>query len=263
MTPRPRAAGAAMYPTSAHPRVESNVAGRCCRSGRPTAVRRWRTMRSPRRRGGSRGWRASLRASALGVRRGHGGETGRQVVVAHRDEAGISACVHGRSVTQPSLSGGVGQCDRRSGCEPSQSEPYNAGHGRPEVSAAYVPTGDQPRAIAELAESVTRGDRFQTLLGRDRHRQDPHRRAAARRGAEADASDRPQQDAGRPAVQRVSRVSAAQRGRVLRLVLRLLPAGGLPAGVGHLHREGLLDQRRHRPACGTPPPPPCSRAATW
>ena len=33
------------------------------------------------------------------------------------------------------------------------------------VSAAYVPTGDQPRAIAELAESVNRGDRFQTLLG--------------------------------------------------------------------------------------------------
>jgi excinuclease ABC subunit B len=33
------------------------------------------------------------------------------------------------------------------------------------VSAAYVPTGDQPRAIAELAESVTRGDQFQTLLG--------------------------------------------------------------------------------------------------
>src|SRR4029077_3809199 len=33
------------------------------------------------------------------------------------------------------------------------------------VSPAYVPTGDQPRAIAELAESVNRGDRFQTLLG--------------------------------------------------------------------------------------------------
>ncbi len=33
------------------------------------------------------------------------------------------------------------------------------------VSASYVPTGDQPRAIAELAESVNRGDRFQTLLG--------------------------------------------------------------------------------------------------
>ena len=34
-----------------------------------------------------------------------------------------------------------------------------------QVSAAYVPTGDQPRAIAELKESVNRGDRFQTLLG--------------------------------------------------------------------------------------------------
>jgi excinuclease ABC subunit B len=33
------------------------------------------------------------------------------------------------------------------------------------VSAAYQPTGDQPRAIEELAECITRGDRFQTLLG--------------------------------------------------------------------------------------------------
>ncbi|HEX2588033.1 MAG TPA: excinuclease ABC subunit UvrB [Gaiellales bacterium] len=33
------------------------------------------------------------------------------------------------------------------------------------VSAAYQPTGDQPRAIAELTEAVNRGDRFQTLLG--------------------------------------------------------------------------------------------------
>jgi excinuclease ABC subunit B len=33
------------------------------------------------------------------------------------------------------------------------------------VSAAYQPTGDQPRAIAELAECISRGDRFQTLLG--------------------------------------------------------------------------------------------------
>ena len=39
-----------------------------------------------------------------------------------------------------------------------------------------------------------------------------------------------------------------QRGRVLRLLLRLLPAGGLRSGPGSLHREGLLDQRRDRPA---------------
>jgi excinuclease ABC subunit B len=33
------------------------------------------------------------------------------------------------------------------------------------VSADYQPMGDQPRAIAELTESIRRGDRFQTLLG--------------------------------------------------------------------------------------------------
>ena len=33
------------------------------------------------------------------------------------------------------------------------------------VSASYEPTGDQPRAIAELAESINRGDQYQTLLG--------------------------------------------------------------------------------------------------
>src|SRR6185312_465819 len=33
------------------------------------------------------------------------------------------------------------------------------------VSASYEPTGDQPRAIAELAQSISRGDQYQTLLG--------------------------------------------------------------------------------------------------
>jgi excinuclease ABC subunit B len=33
------------------------------------------------------------------------------------------------------------------------------------VSAAYQPTGDQPRAIGELSQAISRGDRFQTLLG--------------------------------------------------------------------------------------------------
>ena len=34
-----------------------------------------------------------------------------------------------------------------------------------EVVAGYQPAGDQPKAIAQLAEGVERGDRFQTLLG--------------------------------------------------------------------------------------------------
>ena len=33
------------------------------------------------------------------------------------------------------------------------------------VTAAYTPTGDQPKAIAELAGSLEAGNRFQTLLG--------------------------------------------------------------------------------------------------
>ena len=82
---------------------------------------------------------------------------------------------------------------------------------------------------------------------RDRHRQDLHDGGDDRRGAAALAGDRPQQDAGGAALQRVPRVLPRQRGRVLRLLLRLLPARGLRPGTGPLHREGLLDQRRDRP----------------
>ena len=81
----------------------------------------------------------------------------------------------------------------------------------------------------------------------DRDRQDLHDGGDDRRGAAALAGDRPQQDAGRAALQRVPRVLPRQRGRVLRLLLRLLPARGLRPGPGPLHREGLLDQRRDRP----------------
>ena len=33
------------------------------------------------------------------------------------------------------------------------------------VESTFQPAGDQPAAIAALAEGVNRGDRFQTLLG--------------------------------------------------------------------------------------------------
>ena len=83
---------------------------------------------------------------------------------------------------------------------------------------------------------------------RDRHRQDVHDGGGDRAGAAPGAGDRPQQDAGGAALQRVPRVLPRQRRRVLRQLLRLLPARGLRAGAGPLHREGLLDQRRDRPA---------------
>ena len=42
---------------------------------------------------------------------------------------------------------------------------YSVSMAELKTSAAYVPTGDQPRAIAELARSLQAGERYQTLLG--------------------------------------------------------------------------------------------------
>src|SRR6476660_5595690 len=36
---------------------------------------------------------------------------------------------------------------------------------RLDVVSEFAPAGDQPKAIAQLAEGITRGDRYQTLLG--------------------------------------------------------------------------------------------------
>ena len=82
---------------------------------------------------------------------------------------------------------------------------------------------------------------------RDRHRQDDDDGRRDPGAAAPDARAGPQQDAGRPALQRVSDVLPRQRGRVLRLLLRLLPARGVRPVERPLHREGLRDQRGGRP----------------
>jgi 3-deoxy-7-phosphoheptulonate synthase len=81
-----------------------------------------------------------------------------------------------------------------------------------------------------------------------RHRlgQDVHRRQGGRAGAAADAGAGAQQDAGGAALRRVQVVLPRQRDRVLRQLLRLLPARGLRADDRHVHREGRLDQRGDR-----------------
>ncbi len=115
------------------------------------------------------------------------------------------------------------------------------------VSDAYRPTGDQP----DGDRGALRLDRPRRPLPdparRDGHGQDGDHGLDRRAGAEADARDRAQQDAGGAALQRVPRVPARERSRVLRLVLRLLPARGVRPAGGPLHREGRLHQRRHRP----------------
>ncbi len=83
--------------------------------------------------------------------------------------------------------------------------------------------------------------------GRHRLGQDLHRRQGDRGGAAAGPGPRPEQDAGRTALRRDEGVLPGERGRVLRLLLRLLPAGGVRPAHRHLHREGQLHQRADRP----------------
>ena len=83
---------------------------------------------------------------------------------------------------------------------------------------------------------------------RHRDRQDDDRRERHRRPQQADPGPRPQQDSRGPALQGVPRVLPQQRRLLLHQLLRLLPAGSLHPPAGHLHREGLVDQRAHRPA---------------
>ena len=117
-----------------------------------------------------------------------------------------------------------------------------------EVKSDYQPVrrpADGDRGDREADPGRGEGRR---AARRDRHRQDRDRRLGGRAAAAADPGDAAQQDAGRPVRQRAAPAVPRQRGRVLRLLLRLLPARGLRPADRHLHREGLLDQRGGRAA---------------
>ena len=114
----------------------------------------------------------------------------------------------------------------------------------------YRPTGDQPQAIATLSEGLLAGDRFQTLLGAT----GTGKTAAmawiveqVRRPALVIAHNKTL------AAQLCNefRVLPHERGGVFRLLLRLLPAGGVRSPGGPVHREGFVPERRHlAPAAG-------------
>ena len=82
--------------------------------------------------------------------------------------------------------------------------------------------------------------------GRHRQRQDLHHGQGHREGAAPHAGAGPQQDAGGPTVRGVPGVLPGKRRGVLRLLLRLLSAGGVHPPHGYLHREGRRHQRRDR-----------------
>ena len=110
----------------------------------------------------------------------------------------------------------------------------------------YPPAGDQPTAIEQLVEGVRDGLSVPDAARRHRLGQDLHDGQRDRPARPAGDRVRAQQDAGGAAVQRVPRVLPEERGRVLRQLLRLLPARGLRAAARPVHREGQLDQRAHR-----------------
>ena len=124
------------------------------------------------------------------------------------------------------------------------------GQGRRDVPVVsdFAPAGDQPAAIEALADGI---DARRALPDAARHHrlgQVGHHRLDDRADAAADADPRPQQEPRRPARPGDARVLPEQPGRVLRQLLRLLPARGVHPVERHLHREGLVDQRRDRPA---------------
>ena len=139
--------------------------------------------------------------------------------------------------------------DRIMGAGPTFADHSAAtlGRMRPfKASDQYAPMGDQPRAIERDRRVGLRREPLPDDPRRDRHRQDGDDGVDDREAPAPRARHRPQQDARRAALQRVPRVLPRQRGRVLRLVLRLLPARGVHPAGGSLHREGLVSERRHR-----------------
>ena len=110
----------------------------------------------------------------------------------------------------------------------------------------FPPAGDQPEAIDEADRRHRRRARVPDAARRNRLGQDLHDGERDRAHGPAGAGHGAQQDARRAALFRDPRVLSRERGRVLRLLLRLLPARSVRAVARPVHREGLEHQRAHR-----------------
>ena len=123
-------------------------------------------------------------------------------------------------------------------------------HRRPVPGRLRLPAERRPAHGHRRARRAgsTRGEQDVVLLGATGTGKSATTAWLIEQVQRPDAGAGPEQDARRAARQRVPRAAAAQRGRVLRLLLRLLPARGVHPADRHLHREGLLDQRGGRAA---------------
>ena len=123
-----------------------------------------------------------------------------------------------------------------------------------ELVTDLTPAGDQPEAIAALAEGIERGDRFQTLLGITGSGKSFTTAAVIEKVQRPDARARPQQDARRAARQRVPGAVPEEPGGVLRLLLRLLPARGVPADAPTPTSRRTRRSTTRSTGSATPPP---------
>ena len=133
---------------------------------------------------------------------------------------------------------------------PERPEKSEGGH-RFKLVSEFEPKGDQPTAIADLVKGVGEHERDAGAARRHRLGQDLHHGARHRRDAAPGADPGAEQDARRPALRRDEELLSRQRGRVLRLLLRLLPAGGLRPAHRHLYREGSRRSTSRSTACAT------------
>ena len=115
-----------------------------------------------------------------------------------------------------------------------------------EVVAPFQPAGDQPKAIAELAAGLRRGDKYQTLLGVTGSGKTMTLAHTIANYGKPTLVLSHNKTLAAQLYGELRQFLPAQRGRVLRLLLRLLPARGVRPVDRRLHREGRLDQPGHR-----------------
>ena len=106
------------------------------------------------------------------------------------------------------------------------------------IQSELTPKGDQPQAIAELVSQVNAHERDQVLLGVTGSGKTFTMAKVIEATQRPALVLAPNKNSRRPALWRVQELFPGERGRVFRLVLRLLPARGLHPAHRHLYREG-------------------------
>ena len=115
------------------------------------------------------------------------------------------------------------------------------------IKSDFEPKGDQPQAIADLVEGVQRHDRTQVLLGVTGSGKTFTMAKVIEATQRPALILAPNKTLAAQLYGEFKQLLSRQRGRVFRLLLRLLPAGSLRPAHRHLYREGILDQRADRP----------------